>query len=202
MASTGPGFYRGTSHEQTPFFANKEAKMIDAYHWPAYFNERVDFAKISLDVMKAWISQKVTDIIGTEDDIVIGYVLQQLLHEPDKDQIADTPSDEPGASAAMAVDPRKVTVSLTGFMGENAFGFVADLWRLLLSAQKTENGVPTEFAEAQELERKINMEKADRIRQELAKLQAFKGGKSSLSHGRFQLCSQRLVTERTGRILT
>lgn len=87
MASSCPGFYRGTNHEQTPFFQNKETKMIDAYDWPTHFDNRVDFSKVSLDIIKTWITQKVTEILETEDDIVIEFVLQQLLQEPDAAQV-------------------------------------------------------------------------------------------------------------------
>eukprot|EP01053_Blabericola_migrator_P000427 Blabericola_migrator_1__426@NODE_1101_length_5433_cov_95_739657_g754_i0_p2_GENE_NODE_1101_length_5433_cov_95_739657_g754_i0NODE_1101_length_5433_cov_95_739657_g754_i0_p2_ORF_typecomplete_len625_score74_30PWI/PF01480_17/5_6e20_NODE_1101_length_5433_cov_95_739657_g754_i034135287 len=188
MAGTGPGFYRGTTHEQTPFFENKEAKMLEEYEWPRYFKKGVDFNKVSLDVIKYWISKQVTTILGFEDDIVIDFVLQQLLQEPDPQQenmLADSGGGEgdgggddeqqPGRTTR-CVDPRKLTFSLTGFMKEQAFPFVSDLWRLLLSAQENPQGIPKEFAEAQEQERQSKLKEAEKIRQELAKLQAQQNG--------------------------
>lgn len=169
-ASSGPGFfYRGTSHEQTPFFTNKETKLMESREWPDYFNERVDFTKTSLDVMKAWISKRVTELLGTEDDIVIEFILQQLLQEADGSTLADLNEQE--QLTASAVDPRKVTVSLTGFIGDAAYPFVEDLWRLLLSAQQSPDGVPEEFAQAQQKEREQKLAEAQRIKQELERLQ-------------------------------
>lgn len=164
MATSGPGFYRGTTHEQTPFFCNKEKKMIEEKKWPECFSKRVDFSKVSLDVVKSWITRNVTQILGHEDDIVIDFIMQQLLQQPGSNTL-DEDSDG-------IVDPKRLTVTLTGFMAEKAQGFVADLWRLLLSAQESDYGIPKEFAEAQELERQVKLKEADRIKEELAKLAA------------------------------
>eukprot|EP01054_Gregarina_sp_Poly1_P004187 Gregarina_sp_Poly_1__4186@NODE_2290_length_2355_cov_154_671766_g1466_i0_p1_GENE_NODE_2290_length_2355_cov_154_671766_g1466_i0NODE_2290_length_2355_cov_154_671766_g1466_i0_p1_ORF_typecomplete_len600_score98_35PWI/PF01480_17/3_2e20_NODE_2290_length_2355_cov_154_671766_g1466_i03112110 len=180
MAGTGPGFYRGTTHEQTPFFENKEAKMIEEYEWPRYFKKGVDFNRVSLDVIKYWISKQVTAILGFEDDIVIDFVLQQLLQQPDPEDEATLEvrgeQEEGDEKKCRCVDPRKLTFSLTGFMKEQAFQFVSDLWRLLLSAQDNPEGIPKEFAEAQEQERQQKLKEAEKIRQELAKLQAQQNG--------------------------
>jgi serine/arginine repetitive matrix protein 1 len=44
-------------------------------------------------------------------------------------------------------DPRKMQVSLTGFMDKHgAAAFMSDLWKLLLSAQDTVGGVPAEVS--------------------------------------------------------
>lgn len=50
-------------------------------------------------------------------------------------------------------DPRKIQVSLVGFMDKyGVAAFTSELWRLLLSAQETVGGVPAEFIEAKKRE--------------------------------------------------
>lgn len=39
---------------------------------------QVDMSKVKLDVLKPWITQKITEILKLEDDVVIDYVNNQL----------------------------------------------------------------------------------------------------------------------------
>lgn len=39
---------------------------------------QVDMSKVKLDVLKPWITQKITEILNIEDDVVIDYVNNQL----------------------------------------------------------------------------------------------------------------------------
>lgn len=39
---------------------------------------QVDMSKVKLDVLKPWITQKITEILKMEDDVVIDYVNNQL----------------------------------------------------------------------------------------------------------------------------
>ena len=34
--------------------------------------------KVNLDIIKPWINKKVTEMLGFEDDVVIGFVFNQL----------------------------------------------------------------------------------------------------------------------------
>ena len=45
-------------------------------------SKRVDMSKVKLDVLRPWISQKITDILHIEDDVVVEFVYNQL--EEDK----------------------------------------------------------------------------------------------------------------------
>jgi hypothetical protein len=42
------------------------------------FNCQVDFSKIKLDVISAWVTKRVTEILGFEDDVVINMVNSYL----------------------------------------------------------------------------------------------------------------------------
>jgi serine/arginine repetitive matrix protein 1 len=38
-------------------------------------SRKVDMSKVKLDVIKPWIAQKSTEILGIEDDVVVEFVL-------------------------------------------------------------------------------------------------------------------------------
>lgn len=40
--------------------------------------KKVDMKKVKLDVIKPWITTKITQILGIEDDVVIEFVYNQL----------------------------------------------------------------------------------------------------------------------------
>jgi serine/arginine repetitive matrix protein 1 len=39
---------------------------------------QVNLAKVKLEILKPWISQRITQLLGLEDDIVIGLVFNVL----------------------------------------------------------------------------------------------------------------------------
>lgn len=39
---------------------------------------KVDMTKVNLEVIKPWITQRVTEILGFEDDVVIEFIFNQL----------------------------------------------------------------------------------------------------------------------------
>ena len=42
---------------------------------------QVDMTKVRLEVVKPWVTEKITAILGMEDDVVIEYVFNQLEAE-------------------------------------------------------------------------------------------------------------------------
>ncbi|ORX89033.1 PWI domain-containing protein [Basidiobolus meristosporus CBS 931.73] len=97
---------------------------------------RVDIKKVNLAVMKPWITNRVTSILGMEDEVVIDFVFS-LLEQDD-------------------LDAKSMQINLTGFLESKTQGFVLELWKLLLSAQDSIGGIPGEFLEQkkEELRRK------------------------------------------------
>ncbi|KAJ7164810.1 PWI domain-containing protein, partial [Mycena crocata] len=130
------GFFKGTSADQDRRFVDKEAKLLKSTKFPSNFDTKVDMRKVNLNVIKPWIAKKIVDLIGFEDDILIGYALE-LLDE-------STP------------DPKKMQLSLQAFLAKDAPVFMAALWSLLLEAQTEVTGVPRTFVE----EKKEEMRKA------------------------------------------
>ncbi|KAL8275847.1 hypothetical protein Esti_000410 [Eimeria stiedai] len=154
-------FYKGTSKEQTPFFKDKDSQLIAQRKWPEIFEQEVDMSKVNVEVMKAWINHKITELLGFEDDIVISYCLSQLV--PEEALASDV--DE----RRNYLCPKKLAISLTGFVGKQATSFVRELWKLLLSAQNTTTGIPPEFLENRRLEMERKREEAARINEELVR---------------------------------
>jgi serine/arginine repetitive matrix protein 1 len=140
---TGAGFFKGTSLEQDSRFSNKELKELKRMKFPPEFNEKVDLKKVKFEVIKPWISKRIGELLGFEDDVVINFVISYLEGE--------------------SVDPRKLQLNLRGFLNRQAATFVSELWNLLLDAQKNEHGVPSIFVQDVKEQLKKRREETTRI---------------------------------------
>jgi serine/arginine repetitive matrix protein 1 len=165
------GFYRGTSHDQVPFFANKEKKMIETKKWPDEFEKEVDMSKVNVSVISSWITKRITEILGFEDEIIIDYCRQQLLPQT---------STDIGSLSAEKICPKKLQINMTGFLAKNASSFVKDLWSLLLDAQESESGIPSQFVEEQKNEMMFKQAEAQRIKEALEKVHKVKNSQNVL----------------------
>ncbi|PWW78851.1 hypothetical protein C7212DRAFT_349407 [Tuber magnatum] len=116
-----------------------DAKILRGTKFPPEYSKKVDMQKVNLEVMKQWISGKVIDILGNEDDVVIDFVYSLLEEEK-------------------IPDPKKIQINLTGFLEKDTPAFCKQLWELLLSAQSNPQGVPMELLEKKKEE--LRREKA------------------------------------------
>jgi len=141
---------------------DKEKKLLKSLKFPPEYNTKVDMKKVKLEVIKPWITEQVTDLLGLEDEVLIGYIFGLL----EQDQFPD---------------PRKLQINITGFLSKDASEFVARLWKLLISAQNNIGGIPPEFLEKKKEEIRRKKEESERIRAELSKkgLDTFDKGSSS-----------------------
>jgi hypothetical protein len=48
-----------------------DQKRLRATKFPPEFDKKVDIEKVNIDLIKKWIANKITDILGDEDDIVV-----------------------------------------------------------------------------------------------------------------------------------
>ncbi|KAK7741278.1 hypothetical protein SLS63_000831 [Diaporthe eres] len=48
-----------------------DAKLLKSTKFPPEFSQKVDMTKVNLQVMKKWIAGKISEILGSEDDVVI-----------------------------------------------------------------------------------------------------------------------------------
>ncbi|KAJ3046141.1 Serine/arginine repetitive matrix protein 1 [Rhizophlyctis rosea] len=120
------GFFKGTSADQDTRFGNKEKKLLKSMTFPAAFSTKVDIKKVNLTVIKPWITEKVVQLMGFEDEVFIDYVFS-LLEEP-------------------KLDPRTMQINISGFLEyPKAPQFMEELWNLLVSAQDSIGGIPKAF---------------------------------------------------------
>jgi len=89
---------------------------------------KVDLNKVNIDVIKPWITHKLNDILGMEDDVVVEYVFTQLEE--------------------IKLDPKMMQINLTGFLNaKRSREFMAELWQLLVDAQMSPDGIPASLIE-------------------------------------------------------
>ncbi|KAJ9579917.1 hypothetical protein L9F63_004390, partial [Diploptera punctata] len=71
----------GTSAEQDNRFSDKEKKLLKQMKFGDSLNRKVDMSKVKLEIIKPWIAQRITEILGIEDDVVVEFVINQLEDE-------------------------------------------------------------------------------------------------------------------------
>ena len=125
---------QGSSSEQAPKYSDKMKVLLKTRKFPAVISTPIDPAKVNLDVMRPWISDRILTILGFEDDVVIEYIIGML---------------EVGTSG------KDIHIGLTGFLESSTNDFMKDMWALLLSAQETSSGIPQSFLDAKKRELKV-----------------------------------------------
>ncbi|GJQ11423.1 hypothetical protein GpartN1_g3214.t1 [Galdieria partita] len=118
------GFFRGTSFEQDARFSNKWKKLLSSTPFPEIYSQKVQTKLVQLDAIRSWVSTKLQQLLGFEDDVVVDFALSYL-------ESYEIP------------DPRELHLNLSGFLEDKTFTFMEQLWSLLLEAQneaKVSNG--------------------------------------------------------------
>ncbi|KAL7820112.1 hypothetical protein V8C26DRAFT_427498 [Trichoderma gracile] len=110
-----------------------DARLLKSTKFPPEFSQKVDMQKVNLQVIKKWIANRISEILGNEDDVVIELCFN-LIDGP------------------RYPDIKSLQIQLTGFLDKDTAPFCKELWKLLLSAQGNPQGVPKELLEAKKLE--------------------------------------------------
>ncbi len=76
--------YVGTSIIQDGRFSNKEKKLLKSRKWPKSFDLKVDISKVEMSVIEKWIEDKIEDILGFDDEIVVNLAVAELTKEQEK----------------------------------------------------------------------------------------------------------------------
>jgi len=117
-------------------FSDKQRSLMRQMTFPAVYSEKLsvaDLQRIQLPVLTPWIHATVTALLGFDDDVVSSLVVNTLQqHKDDK----------------LALDPRQLQLTLTGFLEHAAATFVESLWRLLISAAKEKSGIPQQLIDS------------------------------------------------------
>ncbi|KAJ2260080.1 Serine/arginine repetitive matrix protein 1 [Coemansia sp. RSA 376] len=116
-------FFRGTNLAQDQRFGDATQKLISQTSFSSVLKKRVDMSKVNMEVIKPWISRKINELLGIDDEVLFEYVVNML-------QESNTP------------DGKAMQVNLTGFLEAKTVEFMQSLWTLLLEAQKGLGGVP------------------------------------------------------------
>ncbi|KAJ6643959.1 Serine/arginine repetitive matrix protein 1 [Pseudolycoriella hygida] len=125
-----------TNQQEDTQFSDIEKKLLKKMEFGDCLNQRVDMTKVKLDELRPWIDKKITDILHGDDDIMVYFIYNHLEEKK-------------------YPCPKKLQLNLNGFVkAENARLFVDELWKLLISAQESDTGVPTEFI--QQFNRSLN----------------------------------------------
>eukprot|EP00976_Prorocentrum_cordatum_P048006 969110-Prorocentrum_minimum.AAC.5 len=116
--------------------------------FPAELDTQVNMKKVNLEVIKPWITKRVTELLGgIEDEVLIGMIISYL---------EDT-----------GIKPKEMMVALMSFLEKNTSLFMKELWSMLISAQESPNGVPEQLIVAKQEEARKQQEEITRIQQSL-----------------------------------
>ena len=122
-------FFRGTSIEQDGRWGKSEEKMITkmkaAGKFAPILDTKINLKKVNIGVISKWVNEKIIELLGFEDDILIGMVNNMLQ------------SDH--------LDGKKLQLEVTGFLEKQSGVFVQELWSLLADAQNQSTGIPAAF---------------------------------------------------------
>lgn len=142
----------GPSHETAAatMALSIDQKRLKATKFPPEFDRKVDIEKVNIDLMKKWIAQKITDILGDEDDIVV----ETCYNLIEQNQFVRTDTRLATRQPLTCPQPKikEIQIQLTGFLNKDTPAFCKELWDLMLSAQESPMGVPKEMLEAKKLE--------------------------------------------------
>ena len=99
-------------------------KLTAAGKFDASLDQKLNIEKVNVEVMVRWVNERLTELLGFEDDVVVNLVENML-----------TQTQDAFSGQVKRVDPKQLQIQLTGFLDRQAAPFVAELWKLLLDAQ-------------------------------------------------------------------
>ncbi|RLN06840.1 hypothetical protein BBO99_00009326 [Phytophthora kernoviae] len=147
---------RGTSAVQDSRFYKHDKKLLAKMNFPKCFSERVDLSKVQREVINQWITERITELLGFEDDIVISMAIN-LLEPKEVDE---------------KLDPKQLQLALTGFLEKQAAAFTQELWELLLSAQSNATGIPSAILDKKKQEMETIAAEKNKLKETFMELTA------------------------------
>jgi serine/arginine repetitive matrix protein 1 len=74
--------FRGTNVEQDCRWGRAEKKLLQAMEkngtFAAILETKVDLKKINIDIMSKWVTERIVQLFGFEDEIVINLIINML----------------------------------------------------------------------------------------------------------------------------
>jgi len=141
--------FRGVSSDQDSRFKSKERLLLKTIYKFEPDQKAVDFSGVNWEVIKPWLSKRVTELLGgIEDDIVVLYIEEQVVGKK-------------------SFDPRQLVVNILGFLEGPTEAFVRELWSLLVSASNSTSGIPDSFLKKKQTELQIKQEEDLKVLQHI-----------------------------------
>ena len=73
------GGFRGVSAAQDARFSDKQQKLLKTMKFSKeLLQSRVDMSRVNWGVMRGWIARKTEELLGFEDEVLNGYIAEQL----------------------------------------------------------------------------------------------------------------------------
>lgn len=73
------GGFRGVSAAQDARFSDKQQKLLKTMKFSKeLLQSKVDMSRVNWGVMRGWISRKTEELLGFEDEVLNGYIAEQL----------------------------------------------------------------------------------------------------------------------------
>lgn len=120
------------------------AKRKKAMKFPEIFKEKVDLGRVNREQIKAWAAAKLVELFsGLEDEVLINYVNAFLDQE--------------------SIDPQDMLISINDMLERDAEPFMAELWELLVQAQKEPTGIPPSLIQAARADVRKRYDERDRV---------------------------------------
>ncbi|KAK4987939.1 hypothetical protein LTR50_004276 [Elasticomyces elasticus] len=112
--------------------ATVDQKLLKSTKFPPEFNRKVNMTKVKVPVIEAWAVARLTELLKHEDDVVTEMCCDMLrVNNP---------------------NIKEIQIALTGFLNKDSAPFCLELWKLCLSAQESDQGVPKDLLEAKKME--------------------------------------------------
>lgn len=105
--------------------------------FPKIIEKDVNLEKINIQFFSKWVEEKIAEILGFEDEIVIGFINNIL---------------ETSKAEKKKIPGKRFQLELTGFLEKKTPAFVEELWTLLLDAQEQSSGIPSVVIERKKRE--------------------------------------------------
>jgi len=62
--------FRGTSVEQDSRFGANNKKLQQTLPFPAIYSRPVHIDKVNVSVLKPWVTERVTQLMGVDDEVI------------------------------------------------------------------------------------------------------------------------------------
>uniref|UniRef100_A0A7S4ELM8 PWI domain-containing protein n=1 Tax=Pseudo-nitzschia australis TaxID=44445 RepID=A0A7S4ELM8_9STRA len=133
-------------------------KALRTTRFPRNYRKSVDLEKVNKAVLTQWIEQKITSILGFDDEIVSSTAINLFVSPSPSNANANpdslpTPSHPSNSNSnSYSCDPKQAQLDLAGFLGDKTATFCSELWSLMLEAQASASGIPQTLLEQKKKE--------------------------------------------------